>query len=393
MSEELSQEQVFADDKDPLEAIAELRREEGSEISEELEAGISESQSDTEESSSATEEDEIDALQEKPEVPEKELGTKDTEGDTSTNEDIPENGKEEKDESDKNTYNKDEEVPDSEGKEEKPTDNDVVKTFKANGQEFSFTQKEINEQFETTFGKSMNFTQKMQKIAPYRKMISALEEEGITQDQLNVALDAIKGDKGAIQQILKTNKIDAFDLDSTNGEEPEYTPTSYGKEESQLAIEEVTGRIANDDEYVITVDVVDNQWDPESRQTLSSNPNLIEGLHNDIKSGVYDSVAPIAMKMKVLDGNTKSDLQYYILAGEQFTSARDSVKSEKTVADLNKNTQVAENKFEQASSEATKKRAATSTGSRAGSKGVIDYLDDDNDEKYDAWYKNLQANN
>jgi hypothetical protein len=46
--------------------------------------------------------------------------------------------------------------------------------------------------------------------------------------------------------------------------------------------------------------------------------------------------------------------------------------------------------IDKASSEANRKRSATSTGARADRKGVIDYLDDD-DEAYEEWYKKLQS--
>jgi hypothetical protein len=158
-----------------------------------------------------------------------------------------------------------------------------------------------------------------------------------------------------------------------------------------LEIEEITGRIQGDEEFKITTNVIDEQWDDTSRQQIAENPNMIMGLHNDIKTGLYDKVAPVAMKMKVLDGNTKSDIEYYMLAGEQLRSAAEAAMKEKEgqtkVKDLNADAQNADSKFDKASSEAERKRAASSTGKRADRKGVIDYLDDD-DEAYDEWYKN-----
>jgi len=264
------------------------------------------------------------------------------------------------------------------------------RTFKANNQEFTFTEEEILDQFETVFGQAMNYTQKMQKIAPYRKMISALEQEGITHDTLNMAIDALKGDKGAIKKLLEIAKVDAFDLTSEDEKETPYIPGDYGKNEVQLDIEEITGKIQNDEEFKITTDVIDNQWDDASRTTIANNPNMITGLHNDIKSGVYDKVAPAAMKMKVLDGNSKSDIEYYLLAGEQLRIKMEAdfkeKEGQKSVDDLNSDAQSADSKFDKASSEAVKKRAASSSRTRADRKGVIDYLDDD-DEAYDEWYK------
>ena len=123
-----------------------------------------------------------------------------------------------------------------------------------------------------------------------------------------------------------------------------------------------------------------------------SNPQMIAGLHNDIKSGLFDKVAPMAMKMKVLDGNTKSDVEYYMLAGEQLRLSQQSSKAEQTAKELNEKTQDMDKTFEAASSEANRKRSAAPTRQRADRQGVVDYLDDD-DDKFDNWYNNLMSSN
>ena len=338
--EELSQEDVFANDVDPLDALREIRKEEAS-------AELNEA---------ADEEVSNNPQEETPEVDE-----------------IDEQHSEATEESDVESKEATDEVP-----------NNLLK-FKANGQDFEFTDEEVKEQFGTVFGKAMDYTHKMQKIAPYRKMISAMEEEGLTQEQFNLALDAVKGNKEALQQIMKDKEIDAFDLDAS--EEQDYTPTDYGKDEQQLAITEVVDKISNDTEYSITSNVVDEQWDSQSRDMLATNPEMIEGLHNDIKSGMYDKVSPLAMKMKVLDGNTKSDLEYYMMAGQQLNTTTE----QPSVDDLNSPAQNAATNADKVSQEASKKRSASSTGTRSG-KGVTDYLDD-NDESFDAWYNELQSRN
>jgi hypothetical protein len=240
----------------------------------------------------------------------------------------------------------------------------------------------------------MDYTQKMQKIAPYRKMISALEQEGINQDALNIAIDALKGDKGAIKKLMERGKIDPYELASEEEGETVYVSNNYGKNETALEIEEITSKISGDEEFKITTNVIDQQWDDSSRQAIVKNPSIILGLHNDIKSGIYDQVAPAAMKMKVLDGNSKSDIEYYMLAGARFEEVlraqQKTADGQKTIAELNKGAQDADSEFDKASSEADRKRSASSTGKRADRKGVIDYLDDD-DEAYDAWYKKIHS--
>ena len=386
MAEELTQEEVFANDVDPLDAIRELRKEEGKEPDPELQSSIEDNTTSESVPEPKEEDNDLDAFDDS-------TDTQDDAAKATGTVDLPSDADEQAAEE------KTDELQQAEEGSEESTGTEAGKeevaeklTFKANGQDFEFTPDEVVEQFETVFGQAMDYTKKMQQIAPYRKMISALETEGVTQDQLNMAIDALKGDKGAIETLLKAHDIDAYDLGKDEEGASPYTPTSYGKDETTMAIQEIADKISGDPEYKITVDVVDNQWDSKSRETFSSNPEMIQGLHNDIKSGVYDKVAPAAMKMKVLDGNRKSDVEYYVLAGQQMQQAQQGQQSQNTVDQLNQQTQDAVQNADQASSEAQKKRSASSTRTRADRKTVVDYLDGD-DETYDAWYKNLMASN
>ena len=411
MADELTQEDVFSNDKDPIEAIRELRKEEGSEVDDDLQSSVEQNTSGSASDASDDDkpgDDDLDAFNKDDDKGDADAGD-DKGGDDDSGKDdagaddgdksgVDDQGADDDPNKDAGKDAGDDDAGDGDKGKKDDDKGDVepaARTFKANGQEFSFTEKEIMEQFETVFGQAMNYTQKMQKIAPYRKMISDFEEKGLSQDQLNISIDALKVDKGALAQIVKAHNIEAFDLtDDDAGKD--YQPTQHGKDEAALDIKEVSDTIKGDKEYPITVDVIGNQWDNTSRDAFASNPQLILGLHNDVKSGKYDQVAPVAMKMKVLDGNTKSDIEYYMLAGEQIRTQEEADAeanaNQQKVDKANKRTQDAVDKSEAASSEASRKRSASSTRTRADRKGVIDYLDDD-DEQFDDWYKNLMSKN
>lgn len=362
MPPELSEEEIFGNDLDPMEAIEAIRRD--TDTSESDQPETESDQPNTESDQAGTVEDD-----------ESEDTTEDTTEDTENIEDTSQDGEEKEDETKETTVEA------------------VKRKFKANGQDFEFSDQEIMDQFEGVFGKAMDYTQKMQKIAPYRKMISALEEESITQDQFDMALDILKGDKNAIKKLAADRDIDLTDLSFDDDDTP-YNPTSYGKSDFEFQMNEIEDAISKDPEYNTTVDVIDKQWDDSSRKAIANDPNIIMGLHHDIKSGVYSKVAPEALKLQMLDGNSKSSLDYYLLAGAELQKSQATNNGQSEVDNLNKSTQEAEEKFGKESSEADTKRAAGATASRAGKKGVVDYLDDDaNDEKFDAWYKNLEQAN
>lgn len=267
---------------------------------------------------------------------------------------------------------------------------------KANGTELELT----NDELLQLAPKALNYTQKMQEIAPWRKSISALKDNGMTHDDVNLMIDIMKGDKDAIAEIVKRYKIDTLDLDV---EESKYRPKDYGKDEHELALEDVVNSIKKDPEFKVTQYVVDDAWDVKSRGELAKNPGMIEGLHIDIKNGTFDKVNPIALKLKALDGGRKTDLDYYLEAGSQhyaelrrvqevednrtkLLAERDAAKA-KVIEDV----KVREIKQTEVKKASEARKAAAPTKKAAGSGKIIDYLDDISDDNFDAWYKDLQS--
>lgn len=278
--------------------------------------------------------------------------------------------------------------------------------YKANGKEFEFTDDEIFNQFGKVFGQAMNYTQKMQAIAPYRSIIETVKEQGFTQEDMNLMVDVLKGDKQALAAVMKRTGVDALDVDTEAGES--YRPKNYGRNDTELAIQDIVEEIGKDPEYPVTYHIVEKQWDSKSRETFVKNPDLIKELHIDVRNGVFDKVSPMAMKMKVLDGGRKSDLEYYVEAGRQYYAEQakasqyeqanaqrlaklDAENRAKEAAERERisRAKAGQAKRDSAQDAAAKRKAAAPTTTRADKKTVTDYLDE-NDEEYEAWYKKLQ---
>lgn len=362
---DLERDKIFASDKDPMEELAEIRAQEAADSQSGDTSVNTEAEIPAEEIAAEANDDEDLAV-----------------FDNDEEEEIPEKKEEAGEEEDPG----EEEALDDDNKAEKAEETpDEMYKFKADGQDFEFTQKEINDQFGTVFAKAMNYTQKMQKISPYKKMISALEEENISETDLNLAIDVLKGDKGALQKLIAEKSIDIYDLGSKDETEP-YEEKSYGKNENEQELADVDRQISSDPEYSQTVDIIGKQWDEGSRQALSNNPQWISGLHTDVKSGVFAKVAPEATKLKMLDGGSKPDIEYYLMAGQQLQE-----KANAKPIEVEDPAKVAAQQFKEDSAIANKKRAASQTRSRGGSKSVVDYLDD-NDEKFDDWYEGIMNN-
>ena len=273
-------------------------------------------------------------------------------------------------------------------------------TFKANGREYEFTDDEIREQFPRIFGQAMDYTKKMQAIKPWRKTIDAIEGAQLSHEDVNLMIDVLKGDKDAVAAVLKRTGVDALELDV---EQSRYVPKDYGRDDKALAVKDVIDEISADAEYNTTYKILSKEWDDGSFREMTSDPELIKLLHIDVKSGMYDRVQPIAEKLKVYDRGKRSDLDYYKEAARvyfneqaqeearraEYEKAR--VLKESELADKARVRDVKDQQKQRVAvkQEAEKRKAAAPTKKVAGTKKVIDYLDD-SDEAYDEWYKSLQ---
>ena len=278
----------------------------------------------------------------------------------------------------------------------------VVHKFKADGKEYEFTDNEVKDMFPKIFGQAMNYTKKMQAIKPWRKTIDAIEQAELSHDDINLAIDVLKGDKDAIAEVIKRTGVDTFDI---NPEESNYVAKDYGRDELALEIDDIFKEISNDPEYSMTHNILANQWDEKSLETLTSDPKTIKLLHEDVKNGTYQKLQPLVDKYKLLDGGRHSDLEYYGMAAQEFFSKQvpeqpvQNTTAINDIPDVNAIVQAkiqeeaeriaklkAEEEARKTAQQVSKKRkAAAPSKSRTPSHSVVDYLDD-SDEAYEEWY-------
>lgn len=291
---------------------------------------------------------------------------------------------------------------DAEVKAEAEEDEQPVqrRKYKANGKDYEFTDQEIFEQFGRVFGQAMDYTKKSQQLKPWRKTIDAIEQAGLSQDDVNLAIDVLSGDKEAIAALLKRTGVDALELDTDN---VNYTSKDYGRNDTELAIKEIVEEISGDKEYAITYDVLERQWDNKSKEAFAERPELIRELHLDVKSGMFDTLMPIVNKMRVYDGGKHSDLDYYGMAAKQYYNEQAQAEARLNVQEARRTRteqeQGTRTKIDQVKADeqkrvatktaSTKRKAAAPTAKAAGTKKVVDYLDA-SDEAFEEFYKRIQ---
>jgi len=342
------------------------------------------------------EEEDVDEISEDLEQSDKQDSDDDIEDDDESEEVDDENSEDEDDKSNENIEDTDEKNSDDTTKDTDKLQPTQKSKFKADGVEYEFTDDEIKEKFPQVFAQAMNYTKKMQKIKPWRKTIDAIEQAQLSQDDINLAIDVLKGDKGAIGELLKRTGVDALDLDT---EDNNYVPNDYGRDEQALDLKDVIDDISADPEYTLTQKVLTNDWDDTSWNVMSKDPQMIKALHTDIKSGMFNKVQPIAAKLKVYDGGRKTDLDYYKEAAVAYfaeqntanpvmdTRAEDQQVAKEQEVQRVKNEELARKSKVQ---KANKRKSAAPTKNSAGTNGgKVDYLSD-SDEDFEKWYASLQ---
>jgi hypothetical protein len=301
-------------------------------------------------------------------------------GKMQTEEEISNDSNEEvvkEDEVDENTIeyessNTEEPIEASEEASQESVRNNDIYTIKANGKEYDMSIDELKQMA----SKGMDYVKKTTALKPYRTMIAAMEQNGLSAEDINLLIDLKKGNKEAIAKIVSDSKIDVYDIPDSS----DYTPTEYRVHESQLDMKEMIADISKDSEFSRTSDIY-SKLDENSKTAINNNPAMLAGLHQDIKSGLFDQVLPYAEKRAMIDGYSQPFLKYYMEAGSEYlknVNTQNQIKSQqqiKATTPINRDN----------------KLAASLPSARADKKTVIDYLDEElSDEDYHAWRSKLQ---
>lgn len=217
----------------------------------------------------------------------------------------------------------------------------------------------------TGFKKGMNYTQKMQELAPHRKSIEAMKENNISQDDLNLLIEARKGNKEAIAKLVADSNIDALDLETENAKD--YKPTNYIGETEDFAMEEVKTMINSDSENYERVKSAIDTIPDDLYEVVSKDPNVLNALYNDVKNGTFDKVMPEVMKQKALGQMGVPTLQLY---SQVFNSMQGQAKEVAPAPNVKEKTAIA-----------TKRKNASMTKTKpTKKKEYVNYSEMDEDE-------------
>ena len=165
--------------------------------------------------------------------------------------------------------------------------------------------------------KGADYHNKMKTLSPHLKMVSMLEKEGLLdQAKLNNLIDISKKDPKAIAQLIKDSGIDPLDIDTN--EEVGYKPNNYGVSDKEFKINQAIDDIRGTASFDKTINILAKEWDNESKNLISDNPEIISIINDHVFNGVYDKVQSVVDTERALGRLNVPDVEAYRQVAEHL---------------------------------------------------------------------------
>lgn len=199
---------------------------------------------------------------------------------------------------------------------------EITTPFKANGKK---VQIESFEEMKRLAQHGLNYTKKMQQLAPNLKIMKSLEAaQLLDQDKINHVIDLHSQDenirKAAIQKLLKDHNVDPMDVDTS--EDSNYVPVNHAPSDKQMQFDAILDETLSNPVGVELVTEVEKEWDQTSRDYIIRDPKILEVLTKQREDGVYTQIAAEVKRQRDI-GGIRHDLPFleaYKVVGDHLTA-------------------------------------------------------------------------
>ena len=147
----------------------------------------------------------------------------------------------------------------------------------------------------------LNYAGKTTELAKHRSFVQYAEENGITLEDIQMMTDIKAGKKEAIAKMAKDNNVDVFDLDNDMADDYKADPIQLPQQVDPM-LDNIANEILGNDDYRESF----QKWFPtmpqEIQQAVTSNPQVLAGVKEDIEAGVFDGAMDQAYKYQRING-------------------------------------------------------------------------------------------
>ena len=135
-----------------------------------------------------------------------------------------------------------------------------------------------------------NFTRKMQDIAPHRKILAMLENNGLLDEaKLSFYIDVDKKNPEALKKLIKDSGVDPLDIDVSS--EPAYQAGNHKVSDNEIAFRTVLEDLQSTPTGQETISLINSSWDQASKEELWKAPEVMATIQQQRENGIYDAIS------------------------------------------------------------------------------------------------------
>ena len=200
----------------------------------------------------------------------------------------------------------------------------LLAPFKANGHEIEV--KSVEDAI-SLMQMGANYHKKMAALKPNLKLMKMLESSGfMSEEKVGFLIDLGKNDPAAINKLIKESGIDPMELDAEKASG--YKQTTFAPSQVEMDLDTVLDDLSTSPTYTRTLNVVGQQWDAASKETISKRPAILKVIDGHMQSGLYDRIEKEVSRERTFGRlNGLTDIEAYRQVGDamnargEFTSA------------------------------------------------------------------------
>ena len=167
-----------------------------------------------------------------------------------------------------------------------------------------------------------NYTRKMQAIAPHRKILLMLENNGLLDEgKLSFLIDIEKKNPEAIKKLVKDAGIDPLEIDTR--EDSNYREGNHRVSDDEASFRAVLDDISSTPEGRETLKQINTQWDQASKDILWKQPDVMQLIHQHREEGIFDVITTEMERLRAL-GQIPANVPYlhaYKKIGDDLAAA------------------------------------------------------------------------
>lgn len=144
-----------------------------------------------------------------------------------------------------------------------------------------------------------NYTQRMQNLSPYLKIVKMLDNEGLLDEsKLNQLIDISKKNPQAIAKLVQDSGIDPLSIDTE--EATKYVPNNYQVSEEEFKLQTVLDEVLQDPDGIELLKDAGN-WDEKTKLGFQKAPEQLYALVEQKKNGTYDLINQELARQKLFN--------------------------------------------------------------------------------------------